>query len=288
MNNKNEDVGIVSTEGYILDKGEKIGYATYDMYIYNDEGKTIGYIDKNGVVKNFSGNKIGNLDKGFVINENDKLIGRINRDFWVKGNDNTIVGEIKIDGKLYSLDGELLGKVDKSGKVKDFNGKVVATPNPLQYYLLGRKIKPETQEDEEKVVSSRTLSDDELQGFSTEIVGIALTPDGDYLGNIMSNGDVVDRNGNVIGKKMDGGLVVDNNGNVIGVEDIKRPAGQGIFVPAGTFGNGGAYGIGSGVGNLGPGGGYGPGERDNAQRAAALQEPNERGKNQHYNFKKQF
>ena len=276
VNNKNEEVGIVSAEGYVLDKGEKIGYAAYDMYIYNDEGKTIGYIDKNAMVKNFSGNKIGSLNKGFVVNENDKLIGRINRDFWVIGPENSIAGEIRIDGKLYSLDGEMLGKVDKSGKIKDSQGNVIGTPNPLQYYLSGKKkVKPEGEADEEydgDKVASQKLSDDELSGFGSEIVGIALTPDGDYLGNIMSNGDVVDKNGNVIGTKMDGGLIVDKNGNVIGVEDVKRPGGQGFFVPAGTFGNGGAYGIGTGVGNLGPGGGYGPGERYNAQRAAALQQ----------------
>ena len=271
VNNNNEDVGIVSTEGYVLDKGEKIGYAAYDMYIYNDEGKAIGYIDKNSIVKSFSGNKIGNLNKGFVINENDKLIGRINRDFWVSNDENKIVGELRIDGKLYSLDGELLGKVDRTGKVKNSKGKVIATPNPLQYYLPSKKIKQEPEEVGEITVGSK-ISDDELKGFSSEIVGIALTPDGDYLGNIMSNGDVVDKNGNIVGQKMDGGLIVDKNGNVIGVEDVKRPAGQGIFVPAGTFGNGGAYGIGGGVGNLGPGGGYGPGERYNAQRAAALQQ----------------
>ncbi len=44
-----------------------------------------------------------------------------------------------------------------------------------------------------------------------------------------------------------------------------------MFVPAGTFGQGGAYGTGTGGANLGPGGGFGPGERYDPQRSAALQ-----------------
>ena len=275
INNKNEDVGVVNAEGYVIDKGDKIGYSAYDMYVYNDEGKAIGYIDKNSVVKGFSGNKIGSLHKGFVINDNDKLIGRINRDYWVAGKGNKIAGELQINGKFYSLDGELLGTLAKDGKIKNESGQVVGVPNPLQYYSAGvKKVKPQVKEEKVKPIS-KAPTEEEVKTFSTEIVGIALTPDGNYLGDIMANGDVISKDGRVIGHTAGGGLIVDNDGNAIGVEDIKRPAGQGIFVPAGTFGNGGAYGIGNGVGNLGPGGGFGPGERYNAARAQALQEAQE-------------
>ena len=96
-------------------------------------------------------------------------------------------------------------------------------------------------------------------------------PDGEYLGDIMDDGSVVDKKGNVVGKKMPDGLIIDDDGTLIGIEEVKKPDSSGMFVPAGTFGPGGAYGTGMGAGgNLGPGGGFGPGERYDPQRAAAL------------------
>ncbi len=287
VNNHNEDLGFVSYEGYVIDNGEKIGYASYDMYIYDNDSKAIGYIDKNGEVKDFSNNKLGDLDKGFVLNRNDKLIGRIKRDYWVVNNEKEVLGELAINGKLYSLDGKVIGTLTQDGKIKDSKDKIIATPYPLQYYMGKVKKKPVKEDKEIKVQTiddDKTNEDDtekpvvseqnkaDIEDFSSKIIGIALTPDGDYLGDIIENGDVVDKKGNLIGKRMPDGLIIDDDGNLIGIEEIKKPASQDIFVPAGTFGDGGAYGIGNGVNNLGPGGGYGPGERYSQARALGLQE----------------
>lgn len=269
INNKNEDVGRVDYEGYVVDKREKIGYAAYDLYVYDDSWKAIGYIEKDGKVRSFSRNVLGTIDQGFLLNEKDKLIGRINRDYWVRGANGISVGELGISGKLYNTDNVLIGTLAQDGKVKSSDGKVVGVPYLLQYYSPKAK-KPSTTVNIGANESNQQDDEKEVSGFSRRVVGIALTPDGDYLGNIMDNGDVVSRDGSLIGKKMPDGLIIDNDGNLIGIEEVKRPKGQDIFVPAGTFGDGGAYGTGTGVGNLGPGGGYGPGERYNAQRAAAL------------------
>jgi len=269
INNRNEDVGVVDYEGYVLDKNEKIGYATYDLYVYDDSWKAIGYIEKDGRVKSFSGNHLGQIDRGFLLNDKEKLIGRVNRDYWVKGANNVSVGELSISGKLYNLNNEMVGTLAQDGRIKSSSGQVVGVPYLLQYYSAkakkGSMVKVGASD-----FTETEENDKDIGGFSSRVVGIALTPDGDYLGNIMDNGDVLGKDGSLIGKKMPDGLIIDNDGNLIGIEEVKRPKGQDIFVPAGTFGQGGAYGTGTGVGNLGPGGGYGPGERYNAQRAAAL------------------
>ncbi len=102
-------------------------------------------------------------------------------------------------------------------------------------------------------------------------LGVALTPDGEYLGEILEDGSVVDEDGYVLGHKMPDGLIIDDDGSLIGIEEIKKPDTSGMFIPQGTFGDGGAYGTGTGpAGNLGPGGGYGPGERYDPSRQAAL------------------
>ena len=85
-------------------------------------------------------------------------------------------------------------------------------------------------------------------------LNIALTPDGEYLGDILEDGSVVDKNGNYIGRRMPDGLIMDDEGTLIGIEETQRPQGGGMFVTPGTFGTGGAYGTGSGGrGTLGAG-----------------------------------
>ena len=114
---------------------------------------------------------------------------------------------------------------------------------------------------------------------SGKSLGIALTPDGDYLGEILEDGDVVDEKGRVIGRRTSGGLIMNDDGDLIGIDDgdasgfqenMEETRTSAPFIPAGSFGPGGAYGIGSGSTNLGPGGGYGPGERYDPARQAAL------------------
>ena len=277
INNKNEDVGAVDYQGYVVDKGERIGYASYDLYVYDEKGSVVGYIENDGSVRGISGSNLGKLNKGFLLNKNNKLVGRINRDYWIRGKDNSTVGELSISGKLYSLDNEFIGTLAKDGKIKNADGEIIGTPYQLQYYSEGQKPKESVVDaiTEWKAEPMEEPSESDVSEMSSKIIGIALTPDGEYLGNIMSNGDVLSKDGVLLGKKNADGTIVDMDGNLIGIEDIKRPGGQDIFVPAGTFGPGGAYGIGQGVGDLGPGGGYGQGERYNASRVAALQQAQE-------------
>ena len=50
-------------------------------------------------------------------------------------------------------------------------------------------------------------------------LNIALTPDGEYLGDILEDGNVVDKKGTVIGKLLPDGLIVDGEGSLIGIEE---------------------------------------------------------------------
>ena len=105
------------------------------------------------------------------------------------------------------------------------------------------------------------------KGSYGKALGVALTPDGEYLGEIMEDGTVVNKQGEIIGHRTPDGLIMDNEGTLIGIEEVSRPqtstgaAVDEMFVPQGTFGTGGAYGTGTGPGeNLGAGGGFGAGD----------------------------
>ncbi|MCQ2741104.1 MAG: TrbI/VirB10 family protein, partial [Alphaproteobacteria bacterium] len=129
---------------------------------------------------------------------------------------------------------------------------------------------PDVSDENDEPIS---LSGDSRKYFKS--LGIALTPDGEYLGDILEDDTVINEDGDIVGYRTPDGLIVNDDGNLIGTEEIEDVADEdqsGIFVPAGTFGPGGAYGIGTGPsGNLGPGGGYGPGERYDPARRAALE-----------------
>lgn len=74
-------VGTVDFEGNVSRENHKIGYALYDMYVYDNDFEAIGYILKDGTVLSFINQNLGTLSKGFLINKNGEVTGRGNRDF---------------------------------------------------------------------------------------------------------------------------------------------------------------------------------------------------------------
>ncbi len=293
LNNKNEEIGEVDFTGYVKSKDENIGYALYDLYIYDKDFNAVGHIAKDGNIIDFGGKNIGRLDRGFWV-QDGIVKGRGSRDYYIRTENNVVLGELALNGSLVNTRDEVIGSLKENGEIRDSNGNILAIARPLQYYsgkslqdieaerLAAEEAARLAAEEEAKnrgswynkgtseVPQIGVVDSSELEKYRKSL-GIALTPDGEYLGDILEDGRVVDKNGKVIGKKMPDGLIIDDDGSLIGIEEVKKPETQGMFVPPGTFGPGAAYGTGSGPGgNLGPGGGFGPGERYDPQRAAAL------------------
>lgn len=279
-------VGRVDENNRVVDAdGNVIGSADPSRKgkIARDEnGNIIGYTDEKGNVIDKNGNIVGQvLDDGTVVREK-KVIGKAGeRHKLVYDKNNNVIGYVDENGKVIDMNGNVIGEAVEGGEIVDERGNVIGrlgkdgsaiSPDGsvvgnlrLNWY---EQPAPAVKEDLPEV-GARTVSD--VSQFKRSL-NIALTPDGEYLGDILDNGDVVDKSGSVIGKLLPDGLVVDGEGSLIGIEEAAKKGDTGeMFVPAGTFGQGGAYGTGTGAGNLGPGGGFGPGERYDPQRAAALQ-----------------
>lgn len=283
---KGNIVGKVDENGNVVDaQGNVIGRADPSRKgrIARDaDGNIIGYADENGNVIDANGNVIGQVtadgtvisaknimgkageSRKLVYDENGKVIGYVDEKGNVRDLNNRIIGEVVAGGEIVDANGNVIGMLNKDGSAVSPNGEVFGNLK-LNWY---EKPQP-TQPADLPEIGARTVTD---VGQFKRSLNIALTPDGEYLGDILENGNVVDKNGKVIGKLLPDGLVVDAEGSLIGIEEAAKKSDTGeMFVPAGTFGQGGAYGIGTGGGNLGPGGGFGPGERYDPQRAAALQ-----------------
>lgn len=379
LNDQNASAGKVNFEGYVIDGGQKVGYALYDLYVYDNEWNPVGTISRSGDVLNFANSNLGSIERGFLLDKDQNVIARGSRDYNIRDAAHLVVGELQLNGDVIDMAGLTVGKLDKAGAIVNRNNETIATASPLQYYskvaatpkrqmvfdkdgnfigyldengnlvdkdgniighmdengaivdadgkVLGEQLNQKRVYDKDGNVIGYADADGNVRDANGKIIGkvnengdvvdangniiggisahwyekapepapvtrseaenpalklleskqyrkslgVALTPDGDYLGEIMEDGSVVDQDGNILGHRMPDGLVMDDDGELIGIEEIKKPDTSGMFVPPGTFGNGGAYGTGTGsAGNLGPGGGFGPGERYDPARQAAL------------------
>ncbi len=290
INNEGKTVGAISFDGSVFNEGDEIGYSLYDWYVYDENFVIAGYIMKDGTVLNTSGNRLGKIDRGFVADRSGRVVARGNRDYTVRDSSNNSVGQLHLDGTVFDYNGQNIGYLADMGSIRNVSGEEIAKAFPLQYYIATLQAEAPANakqdwadykqvqiQDDRKSKTDRQdvkqIIDTNAGGsFNRRVIGIALNPDGDVIGSIYDDNRVYDEQGNQVGFRTPDGMIVDMQYNPIGVEEIKNVSAQNMFVPAGTFGSGNAYGIGSRPSSLGPGGGYGAGERYDPAKASALQQ----------------
>lgn len=280
--------GQVNFDGSVVKDGEVIGYALYDFYVYDDNFVTYGYLTKDGTVLSMVGSRLGQIDRGFVVDRNGQVVARGNRDYIVRDINHNAVGELHIDGTVVDFAGQNVGYLSEAGIIRDPNGEEIAQATPYQYYVASEHATQSQERTEKKdrrkvkISDAGDTSEDvavtekkvRRQKLGNRVVGIALSPDGDIIGNIYDDDTVRTDDGTQIGYRTPDGMIVDMNYNPIGIEEAKHPTANEMFMPWDAYdrGRGRAHGVGDDPTNLGPGGGNGQGERYDPVRARALQQ----------------
>ena len=238
VNENGDVVGRVDKNGNTI-AAKKIGRRGPNMQLAVDkDGNVIGYIDENGVVRDFSGNIAGNIDKnGNVVDENGNIIGKasdqwsdlavdangkvigyVDKDGLVHQN-NEIIGYVNDKGEImgnpieeqiigkvsdvqrqlaFDASGNAIGYVDEDGNVRDFKGNIIGKVNK-----------------DGNVVVQKTGTGN-IIGKKGDAVTLAYDANGNVIGYIDENGNVIDANGNIVGHVDENGNVVDENGNILG------------------------------------------------------------------------
>ncbi len=258
--------------GFVIKGEEVVGRGSRNYNIRDNTNLVLGRLSLSGEVFDNLGNVIGTLNSnGNIVNADGNFIVKAGPlQYYDFNKDKLLVPVDEAEAKA-KAEAEARARAEAEAKAKaEAEARAKAEAEANRSWFDKSSILDSLKQPKEEEVSPALKMLEDSKYYKS--LGIALTPDGDYLGEILENDTVIDDKGNIIGYRTPDGLIIDSEGNLIGTEDFGDKEDDGkVFVPAGSFGPGGAYGVGEGsAANLGPGGGYGPGERYDPTRKAAL------------------
>ena len=231
-----------SVHGFAIDsKGKVLGRGNRDFHIRAKGREIIGELQLNGAVVSRSGEQVGTLGRAgnIIAPDGDVIAVATPLQYYEPEQRKTVydsagnpIGYVNEDNQVVDEKGNVIGQINNDGSVVNPEGEVIGNTK-LDWYTPTDKKQPGGKLPE---VGSRKLD----QGEYKRSINIALTPDGEYLGEITEDGSVIDKNGNKIGTVLPDGLVVDSEGSLIGIEETaggtkdkipSSPGGTDSYIP---------------------------------------------------------
>ena len=224
-------IGRAAQNGLVASiSGDYLGRTLPDSTVVDVNGIVMGCARNDGTVVNGSGDAVGHVvERGLAIDPNGGACGRIKHNGIVVDGAGKIVGKVIGDGKgsIINQEGEIICRVvtpdeelmfDSRGNIRGSFGRNGMFKDPKgneQFQVLpnGDIIDPKTRR---KIA---TLTDDDKlvdpNGNEVSDIRVVRDPDGNFIGLILDNGDIVGFDGTTKGKLGDDGIVRDLNDNVI-------------------------------------------------------------------------
>ena len=194
--------------------GVSMGCARDDGSVVDATGEVIGHVVERGLVLDEKGNPIGRVKAdGRVVDQNGKVIGKVLGDGkgTVVDNNSRVIGRVVTPDEelMFNKDGSIAGTFRRDGTFKDPKGNE-------QFRVLadGRIIDPKTGRQIGTLTEDGRLLD--VNGNEIGDMRVLRDADGNLIGIIDDEGNIIDADGNVIGRILPDGTMVDKDGNIIG------------------------------------------------------------------------
>lgn len=192
-----ETLGVV--EEAVVDRdGNVVGQVK--EVVRDSSGRVVGEVQE--VLRDADGNVIGRVVNGQVVDEDGKVIGKVNKDGTVTSNDGRVLG--KVEKVVVDDSGRVVGTVDKTGKAVGLNGESLGSAEKVMVGSDG------------KVLGS---VEEVVRDASGNVIGkveeVVRDADGNVIGRVV-NGQVIDADGNVVGTVNEDGSVTGTDGQILG------------------------------------------------------------------------
>lgn len=215
----------------IDDAGAVLGAVLYPGLIYSPDGNTIGRFTGGGDYANLEGQKIGFVSaNGYAyrkIGDDYVLDGRLIPAKMIVSNDGKFIGSIAPTGKVMDFDNKEIATIHANGFAYNNSGKIIGGLVSTKYAFdqTGKYVGIVTYNGEVKsgdttvgyyrpdgnIVNAKG----DVFGYSVSVSATANDNFGQYLGYLISNGQIV-RGSEVVGILGARGYVYDKSGNKIG------------------------------------------------------------------------
>lgn len=223
--NDNYDVlGAVISPGLVYnDKGKIVGRVSGDGNFYNLSGERQGFVTDSGYVYAPAGSEreialVGKLmTSKMVVDSSGRFLGSITPDGKVIDLQKNIIGNVHANGFVYNADKKIIGHIVEAGYAFDFNGTYLGV---VSY---NGEIIDKGKSVGYAVWGNRVINKDGNQiGFTVSRSATVNNANGQYLGLVVADGNVVKGSANV-GRVGASGSIIDNQGTVIGTINISGP-----------------------------------------------------------------
>ncbi|MBQ4471917.1 MAG: TrbI/VirB10 family protein [Alphaproteobacteria bacterium] len=204
------EIGAITPVGVAISPdGSVKGYIRYDGRVIDREGKVIDCVDPSGLLQDAM-----NLEKGVVLGDNGLPSGLMAMSGKCFNERNEEVGSVAFNGWASDKQGHMIGFMPPNGVIVSVTGAVLGTYNRL----LGEALNANGDE-LGRVMPDLTvlnMAGNQVLGSlipqNTTFVGL----NGEFVGMLSLDGQVVDETGQVVGKVMSDGALYSTNNVLIG------------------------------------------------------------------------
>lgn len=219
LNFNGDLLGKVIPDGSVVNlDNEIIGNITADGFVIDDKKDVIGGIVPQGVAISYTNSVLGKVNNdGSVTAQNDVLVGKVLPNGIVVNDNYDVLGSVISQGLVFNDKGKIVGRVSGDGYFYDLKGSSSGIVSSDGYVYIP------SREDNRFELSGRLMTSKIVVSFYGKFLGSVAPDGKVFdlkknvIGNLYANGYVYNKDKQAIGHVVNGGYAFDFNGNYLGI-----------------------------------------------------------------------